>query len=114
MSLDVSKLQNVVKSPNGEIQCRCPACAAAGCDTKGEHLKIYADGKYSCAANQGDKEHSKQIYKLAGLPFKQTASSGKLEVKAFVAPPPSVVVDLANEDRFKRKKPPRDATDVAA
>lgn len=114
MSLDVSKLQNVVKSPNGEIQARCPACAAAGADTKGQHLKIFADGKYACAANQGDKAHSKQIYKLAGAPFKKTSSSGKLEVKAFVAPPSEVLVDLASVDRFKRKRHPTDEPVVQA
>jgi len=114
MSLDISKLQNVVKSPNGDIQARCPACAAAGKDSKGVHLKIYVDGKYACAANQGDKEHTKEIYKLAGVPFKKTTSGGKLEVRAYVAPPTCVVVDLAVVRRFNRKKHPADAPDAAS
>ena len=106
MSLDLSKLQNVVKQSNGEIQARCPACAAAGQDTKGEHLKIYATGRYACAANQGDKEHTKEIHKLAGVPFKSAASSGKLTVDTFITPPSKVLVDLAHVSRFSRKKKP--------
>lgn len=109
MSLDLSKLQNVVKSANGEIQARCPACAAAGLDTKGEHLKIYTDGKYACAANQGDKEHSKLIFKLAGI-AERKAIVGTVPVKTFKVPDSTVIMDLAQFGRFARK--PRDAGDA--
>lgn len=102
MSLDLSKLQNVVTKANGEIQARCPACAAAGLDTKGEHLKVFVDGKYSCAANQGDKQHRKEIYRLAGKPDVPTVPE-KVSVKTFKVPDSTVIMELARFDRFARK-----------
>lgn len=103
MALDHSKLLNVKKLANGEFQARCPACAEAGADTKGEHLKIYADGKFSCAANQGDKEHRKEIFKLAGIPMSGRSRSGLVSVNAFKAEESKVVTDLAAFPRFSRR-----------
>ena len=103
MALDTSKLQNVVKAANGEIQARCPACAAAGLDTKGEHLKIFVDGKFACAANQGDSAHRKEIHKLAGVPMNAVARTGQVTVNPIKVPEASVVMDLAKFSRFARK-----------
>ena len=103
MALDTSKLQNVVKAANGDIQARCPACAAAGNDTQGNHLKIFADGKYACAAFQGDKGHRKEIHKLAGVPMNAVARTGQVTVKPLKVPEASVVMDLAKFSRFARK-----------
>ena len=64
MKIDEMKLQNVVKKPNGEIIAQCPACAATGGDTKGNHLIVYSDGKFGCVVNPGDKRHNKEILKL--------------------------------------------------
>lgn len=65
MSLDASKLENV-KRTGDNIQAACPACRAAGSDKSGDHLRIYADGSYGCAANPKDGLHNKEIYRLAG------------------------------------------------
>jgi hypothetical protein len=49
---------------------RCPACAEAGHDQKGEHLVINADGSFGCVVYPGDsaesKEHRKRIFALCG------------------------------------------------
>lgn len=66
MSLDISKLQNVVRFPDGRTRARCPACAQAGGDTKGEHLMLFPDGGFGCAAHPGDAAHRKAIMRLAG------------------------------------------------
>ena len=67
MSLDHSKLENLTELPDGCQRARCPACASHGKDRKGEHLIIFADGRYGCAAHQGDEEHRKLIYRQVGL-----------------------------------------------
>ena len=102
MALDTSKLTNAVNLPGGEIQARCPACAAAGRDTKGDHLKVFAGGKYACAAYQGDPAHSKEIYRLAGLSGKATARTGRVSVVSVQVPASTVVMDLASFSRFSR------------
>ena len=54
----------------GKIIARCPACAEAGHDQKGEHLVINADGRFGCVVYPGDsadaKEHRKRIFALCG------------------------------------------------
>lgn len=67
MSLDPSKLEKLTELPDGRHLARCPACAAQGKDRKGEHLIIYSDGRFGCAAHQQDKEHRALIFKLAGI-----------------------------------------------
>jgi hypothetical protein len=66
MSLDVSKLEKVVELANGVKRARCPACAEAGQDRSGEHLRIYPDGKFGCCVFAGDHEHRKRIFAFAG------------------------------------------------
>jgi hypothetical protein len=66
MSLDCSKLQRVRNLANGGCQAQCPACAEAGQDRKGEHLRISADGKFGCCVFPGDHEHRRRIFALAG------------------------------------------------
>jgi hypothetical protein len=66
MSLNVDRLEKVVRLANGAIQARCPACAEAGQDNKGEHLRIAADGKFGCCVHPGSREHRRRIYALAG------------------------------------------------
>lgn len=67
MSLDVNKLENVVELSNGAKRARCPACAEAGQDRTGEHLRIYPDGKFGCCVFAGNREHRKRIFALAGI-----------------------------------------------
>jgi len=81
MSLNIEKLENVVRRDDGSIVAQCPACAADEHDQTGRnHLFINPDGQYGCAANAGDKKHRKRIFKLVGdkgprcftiRPFKQ-------------------------------------------
>src|SRR3954464_11638667 len=65
MALDLNKLENVVNVGESK-QARCPACAEAGHDRKGEHLRIYADGRFGCCVHPKDREHRKRIFALAG------------------------------------------------
>lgn len=67
MKIRIELLENRIELPDGRIQARCPACAAEGGDSKGEHLMVFADGKFGCAAYQGDKEHRRKIAVLVGV-----------------------------------------------
>src|SRR5512146_1697517 len=66
MSLDVAKLEKVRELTGGVVQARCPACAEGGGDRKGEHLRIYPDGRYGCCVHPKDGEHRKRVFALAG------------------------------------------------
>src|SRR5437899_1085756 len=65
MSLDVAKLEKVRELAGGIVQARCPACAEGGGDRKGEHLRVYADGRFGCCVHPKDGEHRKRIFALA-------------------------------------------------
>ena len=67
MALDPAKLEKV-RAANGKTIARCPACAEAGEDKDGKHLAIFADGRFACVTHQGDKEHRRRIFELAGIP----------------------------------------------
>jgi hypothetical protein len=66
MSLDRTKLQKVRDLANGGLQAQCPACAEAGQDRKGEHLRISPQGKFGCCVFPGDSKHRSRIFALAG------------------------------------------------
>ncbi|MCP5537540.1 MAG: hypothetical protein H7A51_15065 [Akkermansiaceae bacterium] len=68
--LDLSKLPNV-QQRGGKTIAACPACRAAGGDKQGNHLVIYDNGKFGCAAHDGDSAHRKEIFALAGILEKQ-------------------------------------------
>jgi len=69
VSLDISKLERV-RTNGAKTTARCPACAEAGHDQKGEHLFIYADGRFGCVVYPGDsadaKAHRRRIFALCG------------------------------------------------
>jgi hypothetical protein len=67
MALDPAKLEKL-RQANGKSIARCPACAEAGEDTDGKHLVIFEDGRYACVTHQGDKEHRRRVFELAGVP----------------------------------------------
>lgn len=71
MSLDINKLEKVVELAAGLKRAQCPACAETGQDKKGEHLRIYPDGKFGCCVFAGDREHRKRIFALAGIRERQ-------------------------------------------
>lgn len=74
MALDQGKLENLSTVHNGARQARCLACAEVGHDKKGDHLRIFDNGAFGCAANPRDREHQRRIWELAGdrekRPFK--------------------------------------------
>jgi len=67
MSLDIQKLEKVRKLEGGTVQARCPACAEGGQDRKGEHLRVFADGRFGCCVHPKDGDHRKRIFALAGV-----------------------------------------------
>ena len=69
--LDLNKLEKVRRCGRKHVA-RCPACAEAGGDQKGEHLFIREDGRYGCVQFPGPdgKQHRKRIFELAGIPDK--------------------------------------------
>ena len=64
--LDFAKLENIKHLGGGSIRAACPACREQGADNTGEHLHISEDGKFGCAKFQGDAEHRRAIWRLAG------------------------------------------------
>src|SRR6266566_9756717 len=102
MSLDVSKLQNV-RLRGAKTTARCPACAEAGRDNKGEHLIINVEGQFGCVLYPGHsadaRKHRKRIFALCGdraikplivHDVRQTVASGRsgrvVESQAAVEP----------------------------
>ncbi len=72
MSLNAAKLKQVVKLADGNLRARCPACAESGHDKRGEHLRVYPDGRFGCCVHPGDREHRKRIFALAGERVRRT------------------------------------------
>jgi hypothetical protein len=89
MSLDVRKLEKVRELADAVIQARCPACAEGGHDRKGEHLRIFPDGRFGCCVNTKDREHRKRIFALAG---DRTPGRLTVRVAAATSKPPATSV----------------------
>lgn len=66
MSIDLNTLGNI-KQHGDKIIARCPACADIDRDRSGDHLVIFPDGRFACAAFAGDHEHRQRIHALAGM-----------------------------------------------
>ena len=68
MGLDVSRLEKVRRRGSNTIA-RCPACAEAGNDRKGEHLFINARGQFGCVLYPGPagSAHRQRIFELVGI-----------------------------------------------
>jgi hypothetical protein len=66
VSLDVKRLELARELAGGIFQARCPACAEDGGDRKGEHLRIYPDGRFGCCVHPKDREHRRRIHALVG------------------------------------------------
>ena len=64
--LDTTKLENVRQLSDGSIKAACPACRADESDSSGDHLLIKPDGSFGCAVHAGEREHRKEIFRLAG------------------------------------------------
>ena len=72
----------------GIVQARCPACAEAGQDRKGEHLRILADGRFGCCVHPKDGDHRKKIFALAGCKLHHPSSPGTFAVRVKVSSVP--------------------------
>ena len=66
MPLDTTKLVNYKPSGAGKSTSACPECQRLGGDKKGNHLVLFNSGAYGCAVDN-TQEHSRAIWKLAGL-----------------------------------------------
>lgn len=68
MGLDISRLEKVRRRGSNTIA-RCPACAEAGNDRKGEHLFINANGQFGCVLYPGPEgsSHRQRIFELVGI-----------------------------------------------
>ena len=91
--IDKSRLQNVVENPEGSFTAKCPACASAGGDDKGEHLIVYPDGRFGCVVYPDDKNHRSSIAALAGDKSKGVRVAYKVDlVPLHVAPSQRLLV----------------------
>jgi len=97
--IDQLKLKNVIQR-DGKIVAQCPACFQAGADSKGDHLVVYPGGEFGCVANPGNKEHNKQILKLAGE--SRYGPPPQLQIRRQTIPDSTVVLRLG---RSGQKKP---------
>lgn len=68
MGLDLAQLE-CVKHQGKKIIARCPACAEAGNDRKGEHLFIEPGGRFGCVVYPGAEghQHRQRIFELIGI-----------------------------------------------
>ena len=84
MSLDPSKLKNV-KNKGDKQTAQCPACAAEGHDSKGDHLAFYPDGRFGCVVFHGENEEAKahraKIFDLVGTPDAGVKKYGPIPVR---------------------------------
>lgn len=75
MGLDISRLEKVRRRGSNTIA-RCPACAEAGNDRKGDHLFINAKGQFGCVLYPGadGQTHRQRVFELVGI--KDIAGNG--------------------------------------
>lgn len=86
MPLDINKLENTRRHGDGKVVARCPACAAEGRDETGNHLVVYPDGRFGCAANPQDSTHRKAIFKLCGVASDAPRQPKAIEIRPKSAP----------------------------
>jgi hypothetical protein len=65
--IDVSRIEKGRKFGDSWVG-RCPACAEAGLDKTGNHLRVWQDGKYACVVHPGKEgnQHRRRIWALLG------------------------------------------------
>ena len=68
MGLNLSKLENV-RHHGSKVIARCPVCAEAGNDRKGEHLFIEPGDRFGCVVFPGTdgRKHRQRIFEMAGI-----------------------------------------------
>lgn len=75
MKIDITKLKHRkhgIRDGKKITIARCPACEEEGHDGKGEHLIVFADGRFGCVVNpvedEDSHEHRKRVLELVGIP----------------------------------------------
>lgn len=96
--IDLTKLEKVRELPGGRIIARCPACAEVDRDHNGQHLTVWPDDHYACAANQGDHEHLRRINALVGIATGERA-------RPIWTPRPTPVIARSTEKPLPRLSP---------
>ncbi|MCG2713755.1 MAG: hypothetical protein L6308_02780 [Candidatus Omnitrophica bacterium] len=96
MGLDLFKLEKV-RRRGLNINARCPACAEAGHDRKGEHLFINDTGQFGCVLfpGQDGQQHRQRIFELVGV--KEVSGKGfqiRKAVSFLVAGPTIIQKDI--------------------
>lgn len=91
MGLDLTKLEKVRRRGSNTIA-RCPACAEAGGDRKGEHLFINDRSRFGCALYPGTdgQTHRQRIFELAGAK-EMTDKNFEIKKPFSASPGPTVI-----------------------
>ena len=83
MKIDITKLKHVkpgIRDGKKIIIARCPACEEEGHDGKGEHLIVFADGRFGCVVNpiedEDSHEHRRRVLELVGIPGTYHSDNG--------------------------------------
>jgi hypothetical protein len=86
-ALDLSKLEKAKHKEGGIIIARCPACAEQGHDKTGNHLSIFANGRFGCVQfpRETGLEHRKRIFELVGVPDHKPVSAKAFDWSRCVA-----------------------------
>lgn len=94
MPLELSRLE-CVRQRGETIIARCPACAEMDRDRSGDHLAVFEDGRFACAAFAGDHGHRQRIFALAGdISRTQPIARGPMPPPSRLASPPELPPDF--------------------
>lgn len=77
LRLDLSRLECVRVRGTGVTEAACPACREMGRDSTGNHLAVFADGRFACARHPGDKAHLARVLQLVGIDWKEAGRREK-------------------------------------
>lgn len=77
--IDIGRIEKCRKAGDGWIG-RCPACAEAGADRTGNHLRVWPDGRFACVVNTGaeGRHHRQRIFALLGKPEDRRAQLARM------------------------------------
>jgi hypothetical protein len=94
MALDRYRLAHVRSLPDGGYTAQCPVCHAAGGDSHGVHLRVFASGAFACVVHPGDRHHRSLIWQAAGDRSCASSPHGVVRVAARSARRASLLEDL--------------------
>ncbi len=100
--INLQKLKRM-KQKADKIEAQCPACAAAGADSTGNHLVVFPDGRFACVANPESKEHNALIMKLVG--DRSSAPLPQLQIHREIIKESVVLMKIGKLGHLGREKP---------